>query len=201
MWNEGGHGLRDLDEGYRSYGEGLDWREGGYGAGEERYGQRPYGQSSGRPSGGQAYGNYGGAAPNYGGGMGYGDEYGSRSDQEFGPYRGRGPRGYRRSDERIREEVCDSLADDDRLDASNIEVTVKDGEVQLSGAVNSREDKRWAEMLAERISGVKEVQNSVRVQEQQRSQTGAAGQTGTTTTGSTATGTTSTTGKGKDIQH
>ena len=85
-------------------------------------------------------------------------------------------------------------ADDDRLDASNIDVTVKEGEVQLSGTVTSRDDKRWAETLVERISGVKEVQNSLRVQ--QRTE-GAD----TTATGSTQTGTSTTGGKGRDVQH
>jgi osmotically-inducible protein OsmY len=213
MWNEGGRGLRDMDEGYRSYGQGLDWREGGYGRGG-------YGQGSGRPSGGQAYGQ--GYESYAGGGMGYGSEYGSQGGQgrsqfgsqwgsqgqqgqgqEFGQHRGRGPRGYRRSDERIREEVCDCLSDDDRLDASNIEVTVKDGEVQLSGTVNSRDDKRYAETLVERLSGVKEVQNSIRVQQQdqQRGQTGTTGQSATSGT-TTTTGTT-TTGKekGREMPH
>src|SRR5690606_37571196 len=87
-------------------------------------------------------------------------------EQESGEHRGRGPRGYKRSDDRIREEVCDCLTDDDRLDATNIEVSVKDGEVTLTGYVTERQDKRWAESLAERVAGVKEVQNSLRVQDQ-----------------------------------
>ena len=37
-------------------------------------------------------------------------------------YAGRGPRGYRRSDDRIGEDVCDRLTDDPALDASGIEV-------------------------------------------------------------------------------
>jgi hypothetical protein len=106
-----------------------------------------------------------------------GNEWGSLS-QGVDQFRGRGPRGYRRSDDRIREEVCDCLTDDDHLDASNIEVMVKDGEVQLTGMVSSRNDKRWAESLAERISGVKEVQNSLRVQDQQRGAQGSQEQSG-----------------------
>ena len=50
-----------------------------------------------------------------------------------GRHRGVGPKGYVRSDERIRELVCDDLMDDPWLDASRIEVAVKDGEVTLSG--------------------------------------------------------------------
>ena len=73
--------------------------------------------------------------------------------------------------------------------------------MQLSGTVTSRDDKRYAEMLVERLSGVKEVQNSIRVQEQQRTQTGTTGQSATsgTQTGSS----TATTGKekGREMPH
>ena len=94
------------------------------------------------------------------------------------------------------------------VDASNIDVTVKDGEVQLSGTVTSRDDKRWAEMLVERLSGVKEVQNSLRVQDQQQQRGQAGSQTGTgqsATSGSSSGTTTGTSGKDKgresNIQH
>ena len=68
-----------------------------------------------------------------------------------------------RSDERIRELVCDDLMDDPWLDASHIEVAVKDGEVTLSGNVDSRDAKRLAEDLAEHAGGVKHMQNNLRV--------------------------------------
>lgn len=80
-----------------------------------------------------------------------------------GTYRGRGPRGYRRSDERIREDVNDRLTDDPNLDASDIEVGVDSGVVALSGTVNNRSDKRRAESLAESVSGVTDVNNQLRV--------------------------------------
>jgi hypothetical protein len=81
-----------------------------------------------------------------------------------GRYRGVGPKGYVRSDERIREIVCDDLMDDPWLDASRIEVTVEDAEVTLSGSVDSRDAKRLAEDLVERAGGVKQVQNNLRVE-------------------------------------
>lgn len=81
-----------------------------------------------------------------------------------GRYRGVGPKGYVRSDERIRELVCDDLMEDEWLDASRIEVAVKDGEVTLSGSVVSRDAKRLAEDLAEHAGGVKHVQNNLRVE-------------------------------------
>jgi hypothetical protein len=80
-----------------------------------------------------------------------------------GPHRGKGPRGYVRSDARILEDVSDRLADDGRLDASDIEVVVAAGEVTLNGVVQSRHDKRRAEDLAEQASGVKQLQNNLRV--------------------------------------
>ncbi len=78
-------------------------------------------------------------------------------------YRGRGPRGYNRSDERIREDICDRLTDDSRIDASDVEVQVRNGEVTLAGHVRSRDEKRFAEDLTENISGVREVNNNLKV--------------------------------------
>ena len=55
------------------------------------------------------------------------------------------------------------MTDDPMLDASEITVAVSKGEVMLSGTVPSREQKRRAEDVAERISGVKDVTNQLRV--------------------------------------
>ena len=79
------------------------------------------------------------------------------------PYYGRGPKDYQRSDDRVREEVCDAMTDDPLLDASEIIVTVAHGEVTLSGSVTTRDQKRRAEDVAERISGVRDVTNQLRV--------------------------------------
>lgn len=75
----------------------------------------------------------------------------------------KGPRGYRRTDARILEDVNDRLADDPAIDASDIEVTVKDAEVTLSGHVTDRWEKRRAEDCAERVSGIAHVQNNLRI--------------------------------------
>jgi hypothetical protein len=80
-------------------------------------------------------------------------------------HRGRGPQGYRRSDERINDDVHDRLTEDPHIDASGITVSVNDGEVTLSGAVTSRHAKHHAEHIVEDLSGVKHVQNNLRVQE------------------------------------
>jgi hypothetical protein len=75
---------------------------------------------------------------------------------------GRGPRGYRRSDQRILEDVCDALTDAGDVDASQIDVNVTEGIVTLSGQVDHRRTKRRAEDIAARISGVNDVQNELR---------------------------------------
>jgi hypothetical protein len=80
-------------------------------------------------------------------------------------HRGRGPKGYTRSDERIREDVSDRLTDDALVDASYVEVSVAGGEVTLNGFVDSRTAKRRAEDCAEDVTGVSHVQNNLRVRE------------------------------------
>ena len=98
----------------------------------------------------------------------FGDEGAERrrrlDDMRGGRNRGRGPKNYRRSDERIREEINDRLTEDDWLDATEIEVSVIAGEVVLTGEVESRRDKRYAEDIAVSVSGVNNVQNNLRVQ-------------------------------------
>jgi osmotically-inducible protein OsmY len=89
-------------------------------------------------------------------------------------HRGRGPKGYRRSDERIKEDVNDRLTDHPYLDASDIVVSVKQCEITLSGTVNDRTDKRVAEDIAESVSGVTNVQNNLRVKEENVSTAGLA---------------------------
>jgi hypothetical protein len=86
-----------------------------------------------------------------------------RARHAEGPHRGRGPKGYSRSAERIREDVSDRLTDDPHLDASDIEVAVDGTEVTLTGFVDSRGAKRRAEDCADDVTGVTHVQNNLRV--------------------------------------
>ena len=132
--------------------------------------------------------------------MGYGNQDWRPEDHEhheslgqrikgwFTGHRGKGPMGYQRSDERIRETVCEALSDDDRIDASTIEVTVKSGEVTLSGTVEDRRTKRMAEECVENLSGVKDVQNNIRVIPSDRRM-------------ETSSSTTTTAGNGSDKRH
>lgn len=85
------------------------------------------------------------------------------SERPSGGHRGKGPKDYQRSSDRIREDVCDRLSDDDALDATHIQVQVQGNEVILSGTVSERYQKRYAEDLVESISGVRHVENRIRV--------------------------------------
>jgi hypothetical protein len=79
-------------------------------------------------------------------------------------FRGRGPRGYERSSDRIYEDVCEWLTEEDELDASDIEVDVDKGIVTLRGTVPDRQQKRRAEDIAERASGVRDVRNHLELE-------------------------------------
>lgn len=178
------YGDGDRWEGGRTTRSG--WDRGDYGShNEQRYGGAPYsGRERGRET--ELYGYGYGARDGDGRYRGRDGAYGyGRSDyddafpgdnpnveavtdgERQGEHHGRGPKGYRRSDERIREDVNDRLTYHHHLDASDIEVQVKDGDVTLSGTVDSRRAKRRAEDCVERVSGVGHVQNNLRVQDRQ----------------------------------
>jgi len=84
-------------------------------------------------------------------------------DWDAPDYRGRGPRGYQRSDARMFEDICDRLTVDPRIDASDVEVEVKAAEVTLRGSVRSRDEKRYAEDVVEHVMGVRDVNNHLKV--------------------------------------
>lgn len=75
---------------------------------------------------------------------------------------GKPPKGYVRSDDRIREDICEALAAHGH-DWSDVEVQVSSGEVTLTGSVPDRRQKYDAEHLADGIRGVSEVTNQIRV--------------------------------------
>ncbi len=86
---------------------------------------------------------------------------GSAGDR--GPHYGKGPKGYKRSDDRIREDVCEMIARQGHIDASDVEVRVESATVILTGTVAARQDKRGLEQLVERCRGIDDVQNEIRV--------------------------------------
>lgn len=148
----------------------------------ERSGGYGYGGGMGAQG---AQGGYGFDSPSQQGrGMGGGMDGTMGGMGQTGAHRGKGPKGYTRSDERIREDCCDRLADNDRLDASNVSVNVSKGEVTLEGHVSSRQDKRLAEDCVEQCSGVSHVQNNLRVRSASDDETDGSGSTGQQAQGS-----------------
>ena len=87
-------------------------------------------------------------------------------DRWSGPYAGRGPKGYKRSDQQICEEACQRLERDGEIDASDIEVSAQDGVIHLRGTVPDRRTKRRAEDCVESVYGARDVMNELRVQAQ-----------------------------------
>jgi hypothetical protein len=108
--------------------------------------------------------------------------------QSRGMHVGRGPKGYRRSDERISEDVNEALSQNGEVDASEIEVKVQNGEVILSGTVDDRSSKRRAEEIAESCSGVQDVRNEIRVQKSGSESSSATQGKNKTTNGATKSG-------------
>lgn len=88
--------------------------------------------------------------------------------------RGRGPKGYQRTDERLQEDVCERLCDDPHIDASDITVTVKEGIVTLDGCVDSRATKHRVEDVVDACSGVLDISNRLSVGSQHSSRSSSA---------------------------
>ena len=141
---------------------------------EDQYGEVHEGDTSGfgRPLSFQGKGFFGGGAPYERGtahiGMGNAVGYGpgrQRNAPAGGGFRGKGPKGYQRSDERLTEDINERLTYDDDVDASDVSVNVAAGEATLTGTVNSRAEKRRAEDLADDVPGVTHVQNNLRVKQ------------------------------------
>jgi osmotically-inducible protein OsmY len=169
-------GYRSGSQGYGSQG-GSQGSQGGYGSQGGGYGS----QGGSSSLGGQGFGfqgGMGGGMQSFGGGQssGYGSSQGYGSGQQWSSgtqgqvgsqgtsrFRGKGPKGYSRSDERLREELSEKLMENPEIDASEVEINVTDGEVTLTGTVDSRNSKRMIEDLCEDVLGVKHVQNNVRL--------------------------------------
>lgn len=165
-----------------NYGYGYGGNLGGYGYGSN---QGNFGGYQGGFGGSQGY--FGSNQGNFGGGYGYGNQgnfdqdygwegdYGLPYDYTYteywlipGPETGNGPQGYQRSDNRILEDVCDRLAQHGRIDAREITVDVKNGEVTLTGTVYNRNSKRMAEDVVESVMGVADVHNNLKVKHENK---------------------------------
>ena len=178
----------DHFEGYRSRSQqGGGMNRGGWHERDERsmYGGSQAGRWGGQEGMPQRRHSSGGQ---YSGGQYSGGQYYSGGQHSGGhtDYTGHGPSGYRRSDERITEEVNDALTWDWRVDATDISVEVQDGIVTLSGHVRDRRMKRRAEDVAENIRGVDDVQNQLRVGSSGGSRDSSGSDSGFQSSGQTA---------------
>jgi osmotically-inducible protein OsmY len=193
MGNRGYYGQQDLSR--RGYHGQQDMGNRGWGqqetSGRGYYGQQDMGNRG--YSGQQDTSGRGYSAQQDMGNRGWGQQQGWTSSQTgYGGQwtqtggmertslmRGRGPKGYKRSDDRIREDVCDRLTDHHDIDASEIEVRVQNGEVTLTGTVTERRQKHAVEQLIESLPGVADVHNQIRVKREEMgagtSMTGRAG--------------------------
>ncbi len=161
----------------------------GYGGAVEREGYGGFGSEgdrSGRGSFGYSREAYGYGGGSRGSSSGFGNDSSSARDREWdrsgsewaggerGGYGGsssstfrsasrrkQSPKGYTRSDDRIREDVCDRLTES-YLECEQVTVTVKDGEVVLGGRAPSGETRRQIERIAENVTGVRDVLNQIR---------------------------------------
>ena len=91
-------------------------------------------------------------------------QYGQMHDYGHESHAGRGPKGYKRTDDRIHEEICERLTRDPWIDAREIEVKVKHGEVKLSGKVHERRLKHMVEDAVASVSGVTEINNEIKIE-------------------------------------
>jgi hypothetical protein len=176
------------EEGWR----GRDWREDERGT-EWRGGER--GELGGAHGWRGGEGRWGGGEGRWGGGERGFDEresgftremrrqageeepgaferMGERMKEGWRSLTGRGPKGYKRSDERIRDDLSERIARS-WVDAVEVEVKVEKGEVTLTGFVRSREEKRTIEDLADDVFGVDDVNNHLKVRREERTQSQA----------------------------
>lgn len=106
------------------------------------------------------------------------DGYGGRMDADdyadYSPkditgsgksYAGKGPKNYRRSSERIEEDINRLFTQHRKLDASFIDVNVVGDELHLEGYVSSRQMKWIAEDIASEVPGVRIIINQLKIRE------------------------------------
>ncbi|AYD64828.1 BON domain-containing protein [Achromobacter sp. LC458] len=182
--SRGGLRSRSADPGQSSYG-GFRNEDPSYQR-EQVYGSRNP-SYSGPTSYGDEEGGYYGDRPRWGDETGVSFETAERGGYNRGPtaWRDRGsfrtdPKGYTRSDERVRENVCEYLAHSG-LDVSDVSVSVTDGRVTLEGTAPDRRTKHRIEDCTDACAGVQDVDNRIRI-------AGKGGAGESTATGDTAIG-------------
>jgi len=103
------------------------------------------------------------------GGSFFGDNRDERPGERGGLLRRifkRGPKGYQRTDERLREDISERLMYASYIDSSEVTVAVAGGKVTLEGTVPDRYMKHAIEDLVDECPGIQDIDNRVRVQSQ-----------------------------------
>ncbi len=102
------------------------------------------------------------AAVGYEGSHGRGRGMPSRQGTGMRQY-ARGPKGYQRSDERLKEDISERLMEAHDIDSSEVTVEVKGAKVILEGVVPSRHMKHAIEDMVDACPGVQDIDNRIRV--------------------------------------
>lgn len=132
----------------------------GHGGSQGGYGSSFYEAARGRGRSREAPAEYRGEVPQ--GGSFFGANHPESSEPRRRMFR-RGPKGYQRSDERLREDISERLMRAMHIDSSDVSITVTDGKVILEGTVADRAMKHAIEDLADACPGVQDVENRIRV--------------------------------------
>jgi osmotically-inducible protein OsmY len=181
----------EQQRGYGEAGRSSEWRPEEFSRQRQGYGRQYESQSFDQPYPPGFQSEFGSSQ---------GSRYGSgrQGYSEYGAHRGKGPKGYTRSDDRLKEIICEKLTDDPMIDASEINVEVTSQIVRLTGTVDDRSTKYDVEELIEHCGGVKDIDNQLRVRSgsSQRSQLGSQGGSMESATGSYGSGTGQTSGSG-----
>lgn len=82
-----------------------------------------------------------------------------RTERRYPP----GPKGYQRSDERLREDISERLLQARHIDSSDVTVKVSAAKVVLEGTVPERRMKHAIEDLVDACPGVQDIENLIRV--------------------------------------
>ena len=87
-----------------------------------------------------------------------------QSENSHPSFAGKGPKGWQRSDEHIRDAVCSTLTWHRDVDPSDIEIGVVHGAVMLSGTIADAVQKRLVESIVSGVVGVREIQSEIHVE-------------------------------------
>ncbi len=78
-------------------------------------------------------------------------------------YKGKGPKGYHQSDERVWENACEALMNSPFVDATEIVVVTQDGKVILEGEVSHEQEKQAASEAVKSVLPSFVIENEIKV--------------------------------------